>query len=135
MQKAKTPSPYGDQVRMAGRRSLLSGWQLRSVAVISDALANIEPKPEQWLNKDFLKVEKVRSVAVAFPQETNSWKLSRETESGEWKLADLKPAEQLDSTKSASLSNPLSSPSFSDVDTVSKPEQLGLENRRVCSIR
>jgi Domain of unknown function (DUF4340) len=135
MQKAKTPSPYGD----LGDNGWPDGRYVKvgnsdNVAVISDALANIEPKPEQWLNKDFLKVEKVRSVAVAFPQETNSWKLSRETESGEWKLADAKPAEQLDSTKSASVSNPLSSPSFSDVDTVSKPEQLGLDKPTVVTL-
>jgi hypothetical protein len=105
-----------------------------TVAVISDALANIEPKPEQWPNKDFIKVEKVRSVAVAFPEATNSWKVSRETETGDWKLAEAKPTEQLDSSKTSSLSNPLSSPSFSDVDTAAKPEQLGLDKPTVVTL-
>jgi hypothetical protein len=136
MQKSKTPSPYGDlgdngwpdgrYVQVAGN----SG----TVAVISDALSNIEPKPDQWLNKDFFKVEKVRSVAVEFPQPTNSWKLSRETESGDWKLANATPTEQLDSTKTSSVSNPLSSPSFSDVDTTSKPEQLGLDKPTIVTL-
>jgi hypothetical protein len=104
------------------------------VAVISDPLSNIEPKPENWLNKDFFKVEKVKTVAVNFPEATNSWKLSRETEAGEWKLADAKPNEQLDSSKTSSVSNPLSSPSFTDVDTSSKPEQLGLDKPTVVTL-
>jgi hypothetical protein len=73
-------------------------------------------------------------VSVDFLQTTNSWKLSRETETGDWKLADAKPGEQLDSGKTSSVSNPLSSPSFNDVDTVSKPEQLGLDKPTVVTL-
>ena len=136
MQKSKTPSPYGDMGENGypdGRYVKVEG-NSDTVAVISDALSNIEPKPEQWLNKDFFKVEKVRSVAVVFPEPTNSWKLSRETETGDWKLAEAKPTEQLDSSKTSSVSNPLSSPSFTDVDTASKPEQLGLDKPTVVTL-
>jgi hypothetical protein len=97
-----------------------------SVAVVSDPLSNVEAKPDSWLNKDFFKVEKVRTVAVTFPNATNSWKLTRETESGEWKLAGAKPGEQLDSGKASGVSNPLSSPNFVDVATGAKLEETGL---------
>lgn len=85
--------------------------------LVTEAFAEIEPKPERWLAKDFFKVEKIKAVAVQFAAATNSWKLTRETESGEWKLADATPEEQLDSAKSSSLSYALASPSFSDVLT------------------
>ncbi len=135
MQQSKTPSPYGDgESGWPDGRYVKVGANSDTVDVISDPLSNIEPKPDQWLNKDFFKVEKVRSVAVAFPEPTNSWKLSRETESGDWKLADAKPSEQLDSSKTSSVSNPLSSPSFTDVDTTSKPEQLGLDKPTVVTL-
>jgi hypothetical protein len=136
VQKSKTPSPYGDM----GDNSYPDGRYVQvagnsgSVSVISDPLTTIEPKAELWLNKDFFKVEKVRSVAVAFLEPTNSWKLTRESESGEWKLADAKPTEQLDSSKTSAVSNPLSSPSFNDVDTWSKPEQLGLDKPTVVTL-
>lgn len=126
MQKSSRPSPMGDMGDSGGwpdGRYVKVGSS-SDVALISDALANIEPKPEQWLNKDFFKVEKVRSVAVAFPAATNSWKLSRETETGDWKLADAKPTEQLDASKASGVANPLSSPSFTDVDILCKPDQL-----------
>jgi hypothetical protein len=136
LQKSKTPSPYGDVGENGwpdGRYVQVNG-NAGTVAVISDPLANVEPKPEQWLNKDFFKVEKIRSVAVAFPEPTNSWKLTRETESGDWKLVDAKPTEQLDSSKTSSVSNPLTSPAFNDVDTSSKAEQLGLDKPTVVTL-
>ncbi|HEY5914383.1 MAG TPA: DUF4340 domain-containing protein [Verrucomicrobiae bacterium] len=137
MRKSNRPSPFGDDMEGGGwpdGRYVKAGPGADSVVLISDALANIEPKADQWLNKDFFKVEKVRSVNVAFPAATNSWKLSRETETGEWKLAEAKPGEQLDTSKASSVSNPLSSPTFNDVDTSSKPEQLGLDKPTVVTL-
>jgi len=94
--------------------------------LVSEAFAEIEPKGERWLNKDFFKVEKAKSIAVTFPEATNSWKLTRETESGEWKLADAKPEEHLDSAKTSSFNYALSSPSFNDVAIGVAPEVSGL---------
>src|SRR5437879_3819333 len=119
MRKQDRPSPMGEMGDM-GDEGWPDGRYVKTgdsdnVTLISESFANIEPKPDQWLNKDFFKIEKVRSVAVAFPNATNSWKLTRETETGDWKLADAKPGEELDKTKSSSVANPLSSPSFTDV--------------------
>src|SRR2546427_64625 len=124
MKKSDRPSPspfggeMGDEGWPDGRYVKVGNDE--NVALISDALANIEPKPEQWLNKDFFKIEKPRSIAVAFPIATNSWKLTRETETGEWKLAEAKAGEQLDSSKASGVANPLNSPSFVDVATHAK---------------
>jgi hypothetical protein len=105
-----------------------------AVALVSDPLANLEPKAEQWVNKDFFRVEKARTVAVTFPAATNSWKLTRDSETAEWKMADLKPAEQLDTTKVTSVSNPLGSPSFNDVATAASAESLGLDKPTVLTV-
>jgi len=130
----RRPSPYGDmgEEGWPDGRYVKVGNDSESVSVISDALANIEPKPDQWLNKDFFKVEKARSIAVSFPNATNSWKLTRETESGEWKLADPKATEQLDSSKASGVANPLSSPGFTDVASNMKAE--GLEKPTVATV-
>ena len=133
------PSPMGDMGDNEGfpdGRYVMVGTGAKTVAVVSDPLSNIEPKPESWLNKDFFKVEKIRSIAVTYPVATNSWKVSRDTDSAtEWKLADAKPEEKLDSSKTSSFSYALSSPSFNDVlpgDT--KPEQTGLDKPTVVTI-
>jgi hypothetical protein len=135
MRKSDRPSPFGDMDNEGfpdGRYIKLNDSD--SVALVSEPFANVEPKPDQWLNKDFFKVEKIRSISAAFPAQTNSWKVTRETESGEWKLTDAKPGEQLDSGKTSGLNNALSSPDFSDVVVNPKPEQLGLDKPAVITI-
>ena len=87
----------------------------KTVNVISDPLDNVQPKPAEWLNKDFLSIEKLRSIAVQFPEATNSWKLTRASETNDWELADAKKEEKLDSSKISSVTTPFSSPNFNDV--------------------
>jgi hypothetical protein len=100
----------------------------QNVWVIADPLANVEAKPEQWLQKDFVKVEKLQSVNVEFPVATNNWKLTRETEGGELKLADKKAGEELDASKAAGAGNALGFANFTDVVLPdAKPESLGLD--------
>ncbi len=125
MRKSDRPSPMGD----LGEQGWPDGRYVKvgnteNVSLISEPFGNIEPKPEQWLNKDFFKIEKARSVAVTFPNATNSWKLSRDTETAEWKLAETKPGEQLDSTKASGVANPFSSASFVDLRTNSSSEVM-----------
>lgn len=138
LRKSNRPSPLGDEMGDSGGwpdgRYVKVGTGSDNVVVINDALSNIEPKPDQWLNKDFFKVEKARSLAVSFPVATNSWKLTRDNETAEWKLAEAKPAEQLDSSKISGLSSALSSPTFSDVETAAKPEQCGLDKPTLVAI-
>jgi hypothetical protein len=106
------PGGMGDESWPDGRYVMTAD---KTVAVISDPLDNVQPKPEQWLNKDFLNVEKPRLIAVQFPQATNSWKLTRASETNDWQLADAKAGEKLDSSKISSVTSPFSSVNFSDV--------------------
>ena len=140
MRKAEgRPSPMGDMGESEGwpdGRYVMVGTSGKTVAVVTDPLSNIEPKPESWLDKDFFKVEKIRSIAVNYPVATNSWKVSRDSATAtDWKLADAKPDEKLDSSKTSSFSYALSSPSFNDVlpgDT--KPEPMGLDKPTVITL-
>ena len=70
------------------------------MALISEPpFENVDAAPDQWLNKDFFKVEKPKAIEVVFPVATNSWKLARETETGDWKLANTNAGESFDSTE------------------------------------
>lgn len=136
MRKSNRPSPMdmgmGDEGFPDGRWIKVAG-NTRSIALVSDPLSNVEPRPEQWLSKDFFKVEKPKSFAVEYPSGTNSWRLTRDTENGEWKLADAKGDEKADSGKTSSLNYALSSPSFVDI-TMAKPEELGLDKPVLATI-
>ena len=102
--------------------------------VVSETFTEIEPNPERWLKKDFFRIEKAKTLAVEFPAATNSWKLTRETETGEWKLADAGSGEQLDPAKIAALASPLSAPSFSDVTAGGTPDSTGTNQPTVVKI-
>ncbi len=112
------PGGMGDEGWPDGRY-VLAGAGARTVALISDPLDSVQPKPEQWLNKDFLTVEKPRTIAVRFPEATNSWTLDRASETNDWQLADAKAGEKLDSSKISSVTSPFSSANFNDVAALS----------------
>lgn len=99
-----------------------------TVLVTTEQFADAEPKPENWLEKDFLKVERVKSIAVTYATNAaTGWTVTRETEGAEWKLAGLKPTEQADTNKLSALGSPLSSPAFADVVADPKPDKTGLD--------
>jgi hypothetical protein len=114
--KESAAGPFGGGGEFPVGRYILVPENPPRVWLVNETFANVEPKPEQWLNKDFLKIEKVKSVSVNYPENpTNSWSVSRDSESGEWKLADPRPGEAFDASKASSLNYALSSPSFNDV--------------------
>ena len=108
--------PGMDSAYPDGRYVMVDG-KTENIALVSDALQQAEPKAEDWLNKDFVKVEKLKSINVVAAQATNSFKLTRDTETAEWKLADAKGEEKADSSKVSGMSSLMSSPSFNDVAT------------------
>jgi Domain of unknown function (DUF4340) len=127
VKRSNQPSPFGEggEEGWPDGRYVRVGADSKDVILITDPLENIEPKAGQWLSKEFVRVEKARSLEVTFPVATNSWKLTRETETGEWKLANARPDEQLDTVKVAGVSSPLSATSFTDVLPGNKLSQSG----------
>jgi hypothetical protein len=96
-------------------RYVMTGGDAKTVAVISDPLDNVQPGPKDWLDKTFFKIEKPRSIAVSYAVATNSWKLTRASETNDWQLADAAPGEKLDTSKLDDVTSPFSSQSFDDV--------------------
>src|SRR5204863_1883520 len=128
MRKSENASPLGGSDGWPDGRYLLVLNGPKDVAVVSDALSEVETKPDRWLSKDFFKVEKLKAVSVTHTNATNSWKLTRELENGPLTLADAKPEEQLDTGKSSPVGNALSYPSFTDVvSPQGRPEDTGMD--------
>ncbi len=115
-------------------RYVMVNSDIKSAALIADPLATAEPKPEDWLNKDWFKVEKLRSISVTTTNATNNWKLSRDSETNDWKLAEIKPGEQPDSGKISSVTSALSNPSFNDVSTQHRSGQDRPGQTAVCQV-
>jgi hypothetical protein len=106
----------------------------KDVLLISDPLSSLQANPQTWLNKDFFKADKIRSISLASPNAEDSWKLAREDESSSWALADGKPGEVLNAGRISSAANTLVSPRFVDVTVSNDPAATGLERPKVVTI-
>lgn len=128
--------PFGGGGGWPNGRYVMVGGDIKTAALVADALTTVEPNPEHWINKDWFKVEsaKLKSIAVTTPNATNNWTLYRDSETNEWKLADLKPGEQLDTAKLSGVTSALSSPSFNDVVTNTAPEKTGLDKATLAKL-
>ncbi len=116
MKESRGDSPFGGGGWPDGRYVMV-GNDLKTVAIVTEPFSNIEPKPEEWLNKDFFKVENLKSISVTSQTASNNFTLTREKEGGDWKLVDAKKEESLDTGKTGVMNNALTSPSFTDVVT------------------
>ena len=99
------------------------------VSLVSETFTQIDGKPQSWLDRDFIKIEKPATIAVTAASPTMNWKLERDQGSKQWKLADAKADEQLDTTKANQVTSALNSiSSFTDVlASESKPQAAGLD--------
>jgi hypothetical protein len=101
----------------------------RHVSLVTDAFQQIDDQPERWLDRDFIKIEKPSSIAVAGTNPGMNWKLEKDPASKEWRLANANPEEKLDDTKASQIANSIGSiTSFTDVlAPEAKPETTGLD--------
>lgn len=109
------------QFSVPAGRFVLAGNE--NVVVVSETFSSVEADPKSWLNKDFFKVEKLQSAKVDHPEEADSWRIFRDEEGEDMTLDGLAEDEELDSTKTYSLKNILSSPSFSDIVAPEKTDE------------
>lgn len=98
----------------AGRYVMLAGATPPKVSLVSDPLEQADSAPTAWLDKTFLQIDRIQSVAIA--SGTAQWKLVRPTDSSnDWKLADLKFEEEMAPGKVPALTSILGAPRFTDV--------------------
>ncbi len=123
-------SPFGGGGFPTGRYVKVG----EAVALVADPISTADSLPADWIDKDFFKIEKPKSVVVQGRSPTNSYSLMRENEFGEWKLANAKADEKVDVSKLSVYSSLLSSPTFNDVVADPKPAELGLDRPTVATI-
>ncbi len=133
VKKSEQASPFGGGEFPVGRWVMLPK-AVGDVALISEAFNEIEARPEQWLDKEFIRIEKVRAIRYLAAAATNAWSLVRENESGEWKLEATKPSEQLDPAKASAIGNPLASIAFTDVVVGKKPTETSFDKPTIIEL-
>lgn len=99
----------------AGRYVMVSDRPDKAL-VISDPLSDASVDQGDWVNKDFLKVAKLKTVAVNPSGNNPNWVLSRTSDTGKFELeGGVGPDEQVAASKISGYSYLLSSPTFNDI--------------------
>lgn len=101
---AKDGVPAGRYVRIVGAKD--------TVVVVSDPLGKAEADPGRWLNKEFFKAERIRTLAAGPEGAGPHWKITRAEEWGQWKFAG---GGELNPSAAVAATNRLGSLSFDDV--------------------
>ncbi len=121
--------PTGAEVP-AGRYVILSTDE-KTAVLVGDVLLETEPKPENWIVKDFVRADKIKSMAFNADDGTNVWKMQRDQEGGDWRLDDEKPKEKFDNTRGTSAVNAISMLSFTDVVASTTSIDTGMGKARI----
>lgn len=127
-------SPFGGGGMPDGRYVQVGGGVDR-LALVGEPLSNANPKPEDWIDKTFLKVEQPVDILVKGLTASNSFHLTRTNEFADWVLADAAAGEQLDKNKLWAFGNLLSAASFNDVILSPDAAKLGLDKAVTAAIR
>jgi hypothetical protein len=133
MKEGAANSPYGGGSWPDGR-FVMVGNDPKTVALVSEPFSNVEAKPEDWIDKEFFKIENHKSITVTSPSVSNNWAVVKDSQTNDWKLVDAKANEQLDTGKASGVTSALSYPSFNDVATNAAPEQTGLDKPTIAKI-
>lgn len=107
----KEASPFGGG---GSERYVRATSDTDAVWVVDNQFYDLKPAAEEWIDKSFIDVQKIKEVQVTAPKAEDSWKVARKDETSEFVLTDAKPGDEFDNSK-ASLAALLSNATFSDI--------------------
>jgi hypothetical protein len=134
--KALATLILGDNTDISGTNNpnpMMGGTSQRLVRTIEDGetiwqvsntFFDLEAKAENWIDKSFIDVQKIKEIAVTAPKADDSWTINRAKDADtDFVLVTSQATESLDNSK-ISASSLLSSPSFNDVSPKEKAAEL-----------
>lgn len=98
------------------------------VFLLSDTFTEVDTKPEQWLNREFVKIESPKLISLTGTTPGLHWTIARENATAAWTLADAKPGEEFAPGKVATLGTMFANAVFNDVlPPDAPPNETGLD--------
>jgi uncharacterized protein DUF4340 len=102
-----------EKARADGRFVALPG-EPKMVYIVSDPLGQATTRSSEWIDKRSFQVEKVKTLEVRYP-EGGSYRIERNGDNADWRLAGARPDEKLDVTRANAASYSLSMLELADV--------------------
>jgi hypothetical protein len=129
----KSEIPGATQETPTGRYLLVREQPTVAIAV-NDPLSEIDASPKAWLDKNFAKPERIKSITLASDGKPR-WRVLRAEEAGlAWQLQDAAKTEEFDSSKPQELTAGLGNLAMVDIAVGPKPDELGLTNGDVLTV-
>ena len=110
-----------DKARADGRFVALPG-EPKMVYIVSDPLEQATTRSSEWIDRSSFQVEKVKTLEVRYP-DGGGYRIERDGDNAEWRLAAQRPGEKLEVTKANAASYSLSLLELADV----APKETTLE--------
>jgi uncharacterized protein DUF4340 len=102
-----------EKARADGRFVALPG-EPKTVYIVSDPLNQASTRSADWIDKSSFKVEKVKTLEVRYP-EGGGYRIERDGDTADWRLAGARPDEKLELTKANAASYSLGLLELADV--------------------
>jgi hypothetical protein len=102
-----------DKARADGRFVALPA-DPQTVYIVSDPLAQATARSAEWIDRRSFQVEKVKTLELRYP-DGGGWRIERNGDNADWRLANLRPGEKLDVAKANAASYSLSLLELADV--------------------
>ena len=102
-----------EKARADGRFVALPG-EPKMVYIVSDPLGQATTRSSEWIDKRSFQVEKVKTLEVRYP-EGGGYRIERNGDNADWRLAGARPDEKLDVTRANAASYSLSMLELADV--------------------
>jgi hypothetical protein len=116
------PGVSGETVP-SGRYVLVASDPQR-MNVVAEPFSGVAAKPQQWLSRDYLRVERVRSITALGPDGKERWSVMRPDESGGWTWS---APEKLDGGKAQDAASALYAMQIADAATGVSDPDAGLD--------
>ncbi len=107
-------SPMGGMAMSEAGRYVKKGTS-NSVYLVGDTFDKVATEPAEWINKDFFKVEGLKSIEIVSADKKNDWKLVRELETSDMEFVKAGKDEKLDQAKVSSMKGAFANPTIEDV--------------------
>ncbi len=111
MKKSTNPNPMFGGAYPDGRFVLVKG--IENPILINETLNSLTEKSSSWLNSDFIKPEKIKSIKL---DSDEKWELTKENESAEFAISVNPPeGKEFDKSKASSIESTFRYFSFNDI--------------------
>lgn len=98
-----------------GRYVLVASYN--QPVLISDTLSSISTSPSSWLDKDFLKIENLKSIQYESIDKNKNWIISRENKDADFILHNIPNDQQANKSEISSVTSAFNYFNFNDIYT------------------